>query len=100
MRQCAYFVHVVLSVVTGRVLNAQCMECAASALGRCSHVGALLEFMLQHVKEHGYEGMYQELVLLCVYQSCTSFVPYSPGYSAQPNFGCSQKLRIMRITQR
>jgi len=49
-----YLVHV-LCVVSGTVLYAQCDECKQSALGRCSHVGALLKYMSEHVQTKGYD---------------------------------------------
>jgi len=50
-----YLVHVVLSVVSGNVLYAQCDECKQSALGMCSHAGALLKYMSEHVQTKGYD---------------------------------------------
>ena len=54
-------VHVCLSCKSGSVLDASC-DCKASALGRCSHVSALLLFLDGHVKQHGNDSV----------QSCTS----------------------------
>ena len=50
-----YRVHVTISNNSGQVLDGSC-ECKASALGRCSHVGALLLFLWKHVKTYGYKS--------------------------------------------
>ena len=57
----AKHVYVCLSCKSGSVLDASC-DCKASALGRCSHVSALLLFLDGHVKEHGNDSV----------QACTS----------------------------
>ncbi|KAK3920441.1 Zinc finger SWIM domain-containing protein 4, partial [Frankliniella fusca] len=47
-------VGVSISSISGHVQDAYC-SCKASALGRCSHVSALLLFILRHVKLNGYD---------------------------------------------
>ena len=49
-----YLVWVILSVHSGSILYAECVQCKQSALGRCGHVRALLQYMSDHVKEKGY----------------------------------------------
>lgn len=44
---------VVLSVKSGAVVHASCDPCKASALGRCSHVVAVLLSLVDHVHKHG-----------------------------------------------
>ena len=45
---------IVLSVTSGRaVIYASCQPCKVAALGRCSHVVAVLFTLLDHVQEHG-----------------------------------------------
>lgn len=44
---------VILSVISGAVIHASCEPCKVSALGRCSHVVALLLFLLDHIKKYG-----------------------------------------------
>ena len=49
-----HFVHVTISKASGGVLDASC-SCKASAMGRCSHVAALLKCIVDHVEQNGYE---------------------------------------------
>ena len=44
---------IVLSVTSGAVIHASCQPCKVAALGRCSHVVAVLFTLLDHVQEHG-----------------------------------------------
>ena len=44
---------VILSATRGAVIHASCQPCKVAALGRCSHVVAVLFSLLDHVKEHG-----------------------------------------------
>ena len=43
----------ILSVSSGAVIHASCDPCKVSALGRCSHVVAVLFSLLDHVNEQG-----------------------------------------------
>ena len=44
---------IVLSVVSGAFMHASCEPCKVSALGRCSHVVAVLFTLLDHVEKNG-----------------------------------------------
>ena len=44
---------IVLSVASGAVMHASCEPCKVSALGRCSHVVAVLFTLLDHVEKNG-----------------------------------------------
>ena len=44
---------IILSVSSGAVIHASCDPCKVSALGRCSHVVAVLFSLLDHVNEQG-----------------------------------------------
>lgn len=55
MEKTAYWVHVALSHVSGSVIKCTC-DCVQRALGRCSHVCALLLQILLHVRLNGYGG--------------------------------------------
>ena len=46
-------VSITISVHSGAVLRAKCEPCKVSALGRCSHVVAVLLFLVDHIKKHG-----------------------------------------------
>lgn len=53
----AHVVSIALSNVSGVVHLAECgSRCAAGALGRCAHVGALLLFTLFHMRLNGHQG--------------------------------------------
>jgi len=45
---------VILSNVSGAVIHASCEPCKVAALGRCSHVVAVLLYILDHVEKHGF----------------------------------------------
>ena len=51
--QLPHNVLVILSVHSGAVIYASCEPCKADALGRCSHIVAVLLMLLDHIKEHG-----------------------------------------------
>ena len=51
--QLPHNVLVILSVHGGAVIYASCEPCKADALGRCSHIVAVLLMLLDHIKEHG-----------------------------------------------
>lgn len=54
----AYNVMVAISIMSGSVWKAVCDDaCPQSALGRCSHVSALLLFLWSHIRLNGYGGM-------------------------------------------
>lgn len=57
---------VVLSVASGAVIHASCDPCKVSALGRCSHVVAVLFSVLDHVNKHG-----PTLSTPCTSQECS-----------------------------
>ena len=57
---------IVLSVTSGAVIHASCQPCKVAALGRCSHVVAVLFTLLDHVQEHG-----AVLTKPCTSQECT-----------------------------
>ena len=57
---------IVLSVTSGTVIHASCQPCNVAALGRCSHVVAVLFTLLDHVQEHG-----AVLTKPCTSQECT-----------------------------
>lgn len=57
MRKQEYFTYVVISMKSGSVVDAKC-ECDAQALKRCSHVAALLFYIIDHANKHGYVGEY------------------------------------------
>lgn len=57
MRKQEYFTYVVISTNSGSVVDAKC-ECDAQALKRCSHVAALLFYIVDHANKHGYIGEY------------------------------------------
>ena len=44
---------ITISVQSGAVLHATCEPCKVSALGRCSHVVAVLLLLVDHVKKYG-----------------------------------------------
>lgn len=67
----AYWVHVAMSQVSGRVIYCTC-QCVQRALGRCSHVGALLLFILRHIRINGFQGMVN-VITLC---DCPPFEQY------------------------
>ena len=53
----AYWVKVALSPISGGVIKCVCGDkCAESALGRCSHVSALLLYILIHKQINGCGG--------------------------------------------
>lgn len=57
MNKQAYWVHVAISQVSGRIIYCSCdSTCVQRSLGRCSHVGAMLLFILGHTRLNGYEG--------------------------------------------
>lgn len=57
MNMTVYSVQVAISQTSGMVLRCECDElCAARALGRCSHVSAVLLQILLHVKLNGPGG--------------------------------------------
>jgi hypothetical protein len=45
---------VILSTKSGAVIHANCEPCKASKLGRCSHVVAVLLYLVDHIAQHGY----------------------------------------------
>ena len=57
---------IVLSVTSGAVIHASCQPCKVAALGRCSHVVAVLFTLLDHAQEHG-----AVLTKPCTSQECT-----------------------------
>ena len=57
---------IVLSVTSGAVIHALCQPCKVAALGRCSHVVAVLFTLLDHAQEHG-----AILTKPCTSQECT-----------------------------
>ena len=57
---------IVLSVTSGAVIYASCQPGKVAALGRCSHVVAVLFTLLDHVQEHG-----AVLTKPCTSQECT-----------------------------
>ena len=59
-------VTVVLSVCSGAVIYASCYPCKASALGRCSHVVAVLLSIVDQVTLHGSRS-----TTPCTSQECT-----------------------------
>lgn len=65
MNKTAYWVKIALSQISGSVAYCECdKECAGGALGRCSHVGALLLYILGHMKLNGYSGKSYQLNLV------------------------------------
>ena len=57
---------IVLSVKSGAVVHASCDPCKASALGRCSHVVAVLLSLVDRVHKHG-----TILTTPCTSKECT-----------------------------
>ena len=57
---------IILSVTSGAVIHASSQQCKVAALGRCSHVVAVLFTLLDHVQEHG-----AVLTKPCTSQECT-----------------------------
>ena len=57
---------VIISVNSGAVLHASCEPCRASSLGRCSHVVAVLFYVLDYVQKHG-----PVLTKPCTSQECS-----------------------------
>jgi len=57
---------VIISVNSGAVLHASCEPCRASSLGRCSHVVAVLFYVLDYVQKHG-----TVLTKPCTSQECS-----------------------------
>lgn len=57
---------VVICVNSGAVLHASCQPCRASSLGRCSHVVAVLFYVLDYVQKHG-----PVLIQPCTSQECS-----------------------------
>ncbi|KAF5278913.1 hypothetical protein FQR65_LT15488 [Abscondita terminalis] len=51
----SYQITITLNRLSGAVISGTC-ECKQSALGKCSHVAALLLFLAKYTEEHGYEG--------------------------------------------
>lgn len=58
MDQKAYWVHVALSQMSGRVVKCTC-ECCQRSLGRCSHIAGVLLSILAHVRVNGYGGKWK-----------------------------------------
>jgi hypothetical protein len=56
----------VISVTSGAIIHASCDPCKVSALGRCSHVVAVLFSLLDHVEKHG-----PTLTVPCTSQECS-----------------------------
>jgi hypothetical protein len=53
----AYWVHIAISPISGSIFKCTCDNtCPQKALGRCSHISALLLFLLAHIKVNGYGG--------------------------------------------
>ena len=63
-RKDQYNVFVMLHEVTGKVLDARC-HCEVSAMGRCSHVSALLYAILD------YKTMFEKKNIPCTSKLCT-----------------------------
>lgn len=59
-------VSVILSNLSGAVIHASCEPCKVSALGRCSHIVAVLMFVLDHAEKHGHTAS-----VACTSQPCT-----------------------------
>lgn len=59
----SYRVFVTCSRSTAFVVEGIC-ECRQRALGRCSHVAALLLYVLDHVRNHGFDGKSNILLLI------------------------------------
>ena len=57
---------VILSKASGAVIHASCEPCKVSALGRCSHVAALLLYLHDHVEKHG-----PTVTVPCTSKPCT-----------------------------
>ena len=57
---------VILSVTSGAVIHASCQPCKVAALGRRSHVVAVLFYLLDHIKNHG-----ATLSVPCTSKECT-----------------------------
>ena len=55
MKKKFHWVHVALSQISGSVIKCTCL-CAQRALGRCSHVSAVLLFILRHARLNGLSG--------------------------------------------
>ena len=59
-------VSVVLSNLSGAVIHASCEPCKVAALGRCSRVVAVLQFVLDHAEKHGHTAS-----VACTRKPCT-----------------------------
>lgn len=59
-------VFVILSNLSGAVIHASCEPCKVSALGRCSHIVAVLMFVLDHAEKHGHAAS-----AVCTSQPCS-----------------------------
>ncbi|KAF5270036.1 hypothetical protein FQR65_LT05835 [Abscondita terminalis] len=55
-KKISYLVTITLNQFSGAVIGGQC-ECKQSSLGKCSHVSALLLFLVKFTDENGYEGV-------------------------------------------
>jgi hypothetical protein len=51
-----YNVTVTLSQHSSAVIDATC-DCKQSALGRCSHIAAFLQYIIDHVDKNGYDAI-------------------------------------------
>lgn len=56
MNMDAYWVHVAVSQVSGSIIFCRCDKNCSLTLGRCSHVGAMLLYILGHTRLNGYDG--------------------------------------------
>ena len=64
MNAVAYEVQVAISQVSGNIVRCKCDSvCPQNALGRCSHISALLLFILLHKNLNGPEGKCTILIL-------------------------------------